>query len=132
MVDTQNQLDQRIQTSFEKATTQRKKLETQSTRFTVSGVILSSLATLVAGIPSILGQTIIGDWRLTCAIAALIALAATIVAGVQNLVSKPDLLTRTSECVGRLRLMLIELQSGNVDADQVSRQYQTLLFFSFR
>jgi hypothetical protein len=126
-METQKQLDQQIQTSFQKATTQRKRLETHSSRYTITGIILSALATFVAGVPSLLGQTLIGDWRLTCSVAALITLAATIVTSVQNQVAKPDILTKASECVGRLRALLIELQSPDVDYVQVRRQYQAVL-----
>ena len=58
---------------------------------------------------------------------ALIALAATIVTSVQNQVAKPDILTEASECVGRLRALLIELQSQDVDYAQVRIQYQSVL-----
>ena len=126
-METQSQLDQQIQTSFQKATTQRKKLETNASRYTITGIILSALATFVAGVPSLLGQPIIGDWRLTCAVVALITLAATIVTSVQNQVAKPDILTEASECVGRLRALLIELQSQDVDYAQVRKQYQSVL-----
>lgn len=113
--------------SFQKAATQRKKLEKNSSRFIITGIILSALATFAAGFPSLLGQPIIGDWRLTCTVAALITLAATIVTSVQNQVAKPDILTNASECVGRLRALLIELQSPDVDLDQVRKQYQAVL-----
>ena len=126
-METQNQLDQQIQASFQKATTQRKKLETKTSRFTITGIVLSALATFVAGVPSIFGQTVIGDWRLTCTVAALITLAATIVSSVQNQVAKPDILTKASECVGRLRALLLELQSSDVDYVQVRKQYQSIL-----
>lgn len=126
-MEIQNQLDQQIRSSFQNATAQRKKLEIQTSRYTITGIILSALATFVAGVPSILGQTIIGDWRLTCSVAALITLAATILSSLQNQVAKPGLLSRSSESVGRLRVLLMELQAPDCDYDQVRRQYQALL-----
>ncbi len=127
-METQIQLDQQIQTSFQKATAQRKKLETNASRYMITGIILSALATFVAGVPSLIGQPVIASsWRITCAVAALITLAATIVTSVQNQVAKPDILTKASECVGRLRALLIELQSQEVDYDQVRKQYQSVL-----
>ena len=126
-METQNQIDQQIQTSFRKASAQRKKLETNASRYTITGIILSALATFVAGVPSIMGQPVNGDWRLTCSVAALITLTATIVTSVQNQVAKPGTLTKASECVGRLRALLIESQSPDVDYVQLRKQYQAVL-----
>jgi len=127
-MEIQVQLEQQIQASFQKVTAQRKKLETNSSRFTITGIILSALATFVAGVPSLIGQPVIASsWRITCMAAALITLAATIVTSVQNQVAKPDMLTEASECVGRLRALLIELQSQDVDYAQVRKQYQSVL-----
>ena len=79
-METKSQLDLQIQTSFQKATLQRKKLETNASRYIITGIILSALATFVAGVPSLIGQLVIApSWRITCTVAALITLAATIV-----------------------------------------------------
>ena len=127
-METQNQLDQQIQTSFQKATAQRKKLETNTTRYTLTGIILSALATFVAGVPSLIGEPVLTDsWRVTCTVAAIITLAATIITSVQTQVAKPEILTKASECVGRLRALLLELQTQDVDYDQVRKQYQSVL-----
>ena len=127
-MDNQNQIDQQIQASFQKATAQRKKLERNSTRYTITGIILSALATFVAGVPSLMGEPIIADsWRITCTVAAIITLATTIVTSVQTQVAKPDTLARSSECVGRLRALLLDLQAQDVDYEQVRKQYQAVL-----
>jgi len=127
-METQNQLNQQIQASFKKATSQRKKLETNSIRFTIAGIILGALATFVAGVPSLIGQPVVAnDWRITCSVAALLTLAVTIVTGVQNQVAKPETLTKASECVGRLRALLIEITLPDCDYDQIRKQYQGVL-----
>jgi uncharacterized membrane protein (DUF485 family) len=127
-MDNQNQIDQQIQASFQKATAQRKKLERNTTRYAITGIILSALATFVAGVPSLMGEPIIADsWRITCTVAAIITLATTIVTSVQTQVAKPDTLARSSECVGRLRALLLDLQAQDVDYDQVRKQYQAVM-----
>ena len=124
----ENQIDQQIQASFQKAAAQRKKLEKNSTRYTVTGIILSALATFVVGVPSLMGEPILVDsWRVTCTVAALITLVVTIITSVQNQVVKPEILTKASECVGRLRALLLDLQTEDVDYDQVRKQYQAVL-----
>ena len=126
-METQIQLDQQIQASFQKATALRKKAETHASRYTITGIVLSVLATFVAGVPSLMGQPVIADWRVTCSVSALLTLITTIVTSVQNQVAKSDILTRPSECIGRLRALLIELQSSDWDYDQVRKQYQGVL-----
>ena len=124
----ENQIDQQIQASFQKAAAQRKKLERNTTRFTIAGIILSALATFVAGVPSLSGEPMIAEsWRITCMVAAIITLATTIISSVQTQVAKPDILARSSECVGRLRALLLELQAQDVDYEQVRKQYQAVL-----
>jgi hypothetical protein len=92
----ESQLDQQIQTSFQKANSLRKKLEKKASRYIVAGIVLSALATFVTGVPSLMGQPIIGEWRLNCTIAALITLITTIVTSVQNQVAKPEILAKAS------------------------------------
>ncbi len=127
MMEIQNPLDQQIQTSYQKATAQRKKFETKSSRYTIAGITLSAVATFAAGVPSLIGQPVGGDWRLTCTIVALITLVATIVTSVQNQVAKPGLLASASECVGRLRALLIEMQASDCDYEQLRIHYQGIL-----
>lgn len=127
-METQDQLSIQIQTSLRKAIAERKRLATHSSRLNIAGVILGALATFAAGIPSLINQPLIaGDWRLTCALAALITLTATIVTGLQNQIVKPDSLTHASECAGRLKALLIEMDSPDSNLSQVRKQYQAVV-----
>ena len=67
------------------------------------------------------------DWRITCAIASVCTLSATIVAGVQSLLAKPDLLTQASECVGKLRALRADTLSPTCDWENVRKKYQQVL-----
>ena len=127
-MENHNQLDQQIQASFQRATKQRQKLETQVSRYTIANITLGALATFAAGIPTLAGQPMIADsWRITCAVAALLTLAATILTSVKSQVAKPNTLAKASECVGRLRALLFELQAPDCDVARIRKQYQGIL-----
>jgi hypothetical protein len=67
------------------------------------------LATFFAGVSSLSGTPIVvNDWRITCAIAAVFTLGATIAGGAQSQLAKPELLTQASECVGKLRALMAD------------------------
>ena len=121
-------IDQQIQASLQKASAFRNRLKTSSVRYTITGLVLSALATFFAGLSSLVGKPIVvNDWRITCAIAAVFTLGATIVAGVQSQLAKPDLLTQASECVGKLRALMTDTLSPSCDWEEVRKKYQQVL-----
>lgn len=67
------------------------------------------------------------DWRITCAIASVCTLSATIVASVQSQLAKPDLLTQASECVGKLCALMADTLSPTCDWGDVRKKYQQVL-----
>ena len=69
----------------------------------------------------------VNDWRITCAVAALFTLGATIVSGAHSQLAKPDLLTQASECVGKLRALMADTLSPTCDWEDVRKKYQQVL-----
>jgi hypothetical protein len=123
-----NPLGQQIQASLQKASAFRNRLKTSSVRYTLTGLVLSAVATFFAGVPSLRGEPLVGDsWRLTCAMATVFTLAATIVSGVQSQLAKPDLLTQASECVGKLRALMTDTLSPAGDWEEARKKYQQVL-----
>jgi len=121
-------LGQQIQASLQKASTFRNRLKTSSVRYTLTGLVLSALATFFTGLPSLSGRPLVaGDWRITCAVASVFALSATMVAGVQSQLAKPDQLTQASECVGKLRALMTDTLSPACDWEDVRKKYQQVL-----
>ena len=121
-------LSQQIQASLQKASAFRNRLQTSSVRYTLAGLALSALATFFAGLSSLAGKPIVvDDWRITCAVAAVFTLGATIAAGVQSQLAKPDLLTQASECVGKLRALISDTLSPACDWEDVRKKYQQIL-----
>ncbi len=121
-------LSQQIQASLQKASAFRNRLQTSSVRYTLAGLALSALATFFAGLSSLAGKPIVvDDWRITCAVAAVFTLGATIATGVQSQLAKPDLLTQASECVGKLRALMSDTLSPTCDWEDAHKKYQQIL-----
>jgi predicted cupin superfamily sugar epimerase len=97
-------------------------------RYTLAGLALSALATFFAGLSSLAGKPlVVDDWRVTCAVAAVFTLGATIATGVQSQLAKPDLLTQASECVGKLRALMSDTLSPTFDGEDARKKYQQIL-----
>ena len=126
--ETAHPLSQQVQASLQKASAFRNRLQTSSVRYTLTGLALSALATFFAGLSSLTGKPIVvDDWRITCTFAAVFTLGATIAAGVQSQLAKPDLLTQASECVGKLRALMSDTLSPTCDWEDARKKYQQIL-----
>jgi hypothetical protein len=123
-----NLLNQQIQTSLQKASTHKERLRSATARYSLAGIILGALATFFAGLSSLTGRPLVmNDWRITCAVAAVFTLAATITTGAQSQLAKPELLSYASECVGKLRALMTETLSPTCDWEEIRKKYQQIL-----
>lgn len=93
----------KIQESLKKATAQKDRLKRSTTTYGVANLVLGGVATFVGGIPTVSGTPFFGEWQTTAGVAAVFAFLATLAAGLQRQLANPDLLVKTSECVGKLR-----------------------------
>jgi len=120
-------LQQRIRTSLQRARQYKTRLTRAATRYSIGHIILSAVATSVAGLATVSGAPLMADWRWTCAIAAVAALGATIIAGLQMLLTNPDRLGEASECVARLTALEVETITASYDVEAVRDKYQQVL-----
>jgi hypothetical protein len=114
-------LREQINSSLEKAQTQRNTLRRNNSRYTVANMILGAIATLLAGTAGFVGNS--GTWRSVCLLAAVCSAGATVTAKMQT----ADQLTEASECVGQLKALRIETIIPTYDLEQVSEKYQQIL-----
>lgn len=119
-------LEKQVDDSLRNAYAHKDRLKRSSSRYTVTNIILSALATFVAGQSVILGP-VMGNWKLACTVAGILALGATITAGIQKQLSDSDLLAETSECCGRLRSLKVETIAGDYDFERVKSEYKHIL-----
>jgi hypothetical protein len=126
--DHSQMLEPSLLRSLQLVAAQRARLDAAVLRLTVAVVVLGALATFFAGLSSLTGQPIVAaDWRVTCAIASVFTLAATIVGGVQALVARPERLARASECLGKLRALALDIDAPGHDPAALRRKYQQIL-----
>jgi hypothetical protein len=119
-------LKQQIEDSLKKARAYRDKLKRAAFVSTVLNIILSALATFVAGLAGIKGIKVTGDWPNTCRLAAGFALGATVVAGLQRQLADPGLLARAGECVGKLKSLRAQTLLSNYDPEKLTIEYQEI------
>lgn len=117
-----------IRRSLEAASARRGRLQSTALRLTLVTVVSAALATFFAGLSSLADRPVIAaDWRITCAIASLCTLVATITGGLQPVIVRPDRLTRASECVGKLRALLFEAEAPDHDFAALRRKFQQVI-----
>ena|GEM_PF-607806 len=117
---------QQINESHQKACAYKDRLKRALSRYSIINIILSALATFVAGQAVVLGM-VLRDWKLTCTVAGGFALGATIVAGMQKQLADPDILAEASECCARLKSLRIETAGRKYDLEKVRSAYQQII-----
>ena len=119
-------LEQQMNESLGKATRQKDKLRRTSSRYTITNVLLSALATFVAG-RAVLFPATVGSWRWTCATAGGLALGATIVSGLGKHLGDPEVLAEASECCGRLKNLKVQTIGRKYDWEKLKTEYGKIL-----
>ena len=119
-------LEQQINDSLQKAGGFKDKLRRTSSRYTITNILFSALATFVAG-RAVLFPTTVGSWKLTCTVAGAFALGATIIAGLQKHLADPEILAEASECCGRLKNLKVQTIGRNYDWEKVKSEYGRIL-----
>ena len=125
--DSRSLLRQQIKLSFQKATAQKKRLLRTDRRLSIATLVLSALATFIAGESVIANDPIVGNWRFTTTVASLCTLGATVTTGIQKQVAPTDLLIESSECAAKLKALSIETIPATYEVSDVSETYQRLL-----
>ena len=75
----------RIHTSLDAAQRQMRRARRRDTVAILVGLVSTSVATVLAGIPAASGTFVVGGWQLTCAITAGLTCVATITAAMRDL-----------------------------------------------
>ena len=103
-------LQRQISTSLRKATAHKAKLQHHNTRYVLINLVLGSMATLLTGQAALSEKLPATTWKITCAIASGLTLSATISSGLQKQLTSPELLIQSSECVGKLKALKVEVE----------------------
>jgi hypothetical protein len=105
-------------------------LRRTNVRITGLSLVLSTVATLLAGLTAAAGP-LAGEgppaWRVTCGIIAVVTAAAAFTTGAQQRFQIPEQLARALACVGRLRGLELSLRLGRVDTEQAGHEYEQLI-----
>ena len=93
-----------------------------NTRAVLAALLASSLSAFLTGLPSALGQPVVGTWRITCAIAAAFAAFAAVTTGLQAQFRFADRLAVATECLGRLRALEVRASLGTLPQDELANE----------
>lgn len=120
-------MEQHITESLNKAQIYQQQLRDKNNRYGLIHLILTALATFIAGQAVVSGGKSTETWRITCAIASALSLGATITASIQKQAADPQLLSEASECIGKLKSLKFETTYPNFNSQEVGQKYQKIL-----
>lgn len=112
-----------------------RRLSTANSRYIYLGIIAGALATFVAGLTAFKGAPLLDvpqqakqeAWQITCAIAAMLTLVATLCTGLQKALTVPEKLGAAIACLGRLRALDLALTVRGADHVEIAREYENLI-----
>lgn len=96
-------------------------------RVVIVALAASSLSALMTGVPSALGEPLVGTWRLTCMAASAFAAVAAITTGLQAQLRYAERLATATECLGRLRALEVQASAGTLSHEEFAKSYAELV-----
>lgn len=123
-------LSTRIGEHLDEVERRAERLKRINWRVTGVNLILSTAATLLAGLTAATGP-LMGEgppaWRWTCGIVAVATAGAALATGVQQRFKVPESLGRALACAARLRSLDLALDLSSLTPEEVGREYEQLL-----
>ncbi|HMS34486.1 MAG TPA: hypothetical protein PKC91_10405 [Ignavibacteria bacterium] len=123
-----------IKETLDKAQLHVNKLRKQNSRFIYISLIASVLATLLAGFTAVNGKPLAGQgpgaWSWTCGVVAIFTATATVFTGLHKQFTVPERLAKATECVGKLKSVLISLERSDIkdsDKDALLTEYKRIV-----
>jgi hypothetical protein len=128
--DVRSFLATRIQENLRRVDGTATRLRRVNVRVQSANLVLTTLATLLAGLTAA-GGPLIGEgppaWRWTCGAIAVITAAAGLTAGFHQRFQLPDKLARALSCAGRLRSLELGLQLSRLTPEEATHEYEQLI-----
>ena len=98
-----------------------------NTRAIAAALIASALSAFLTGLPSALGNPIMGTWRITCMVGAALSAIAAITTGLQAQLRYADQLAAATDCLGRLRALEVLASLGSLSPDELARRLSDIV-----
>jgi len=100
-----------------------RRLRRADTGAIIIGTAASAIAAFVAGVTAVEKRPLVsGSWATTCAVAALLSLAAALATGLHKGLGISDRLMKASACSGKLRALDLSATMGGRAASDLARE----------
>lgn len=115
-----------VRSSLTQANQNAKNASRRNSILILLSIIASSAVTLVAAIPAAGGPRI-GNWEITCTIAALLGFVASICTGFNQVAGYAAKQARALQGVGRFQALEVALALDGADVHALAKDYQMLV-----
>jgi hypothetical protein len=123
-------LTQRIQESLRQAEQKAASLQRSYNTLNLTGIFSASATTLLTGWTSAAGPVMgsgVSAWRMTCIIAAFLGFITTASMGISQQLRLNDRLSKSNECLGRLKSLDFSILSGSQQWREITTEYAAIL-----
>ena len=125
----QSSVVRRIRESLQRVEERAIRLRRRDTWLMVSGVVTSSVATLITGVTAAIGPVVgegISGWRLACAVGATFAFLSAVTVGLDRRLQTSDRLAAAHQALGRLRFLDIAADTGSRTREEITKEYEEI------
>jgi hypothetical protein len=129
MEGNQDPVARRIRDSLQHVEKRVIRLRKRNSWLMVSGVVTSSVATLITGVTAAIGP-IVGEgtsgWRLACAVGAAFAFLSAVTVGLDRRLQTTGKLATAHQALGRLRFLDIAADTGSRTREEITKEYEEI------
>jgi MFS family permease len=128
--DAQKEFLDQVERDLQAATAAARSFRRQYRNLAIGGAISAGLAAALTGTVAAGGPDLadaMGGWRLVCALAALFAATAAILAGIQERLRTPEHVAGADACMSQLNALRFALRTGSSDLEAHREEYREIL-----
>lgn len=128
--DAQKEFLDQVERDLQAATAAAGALRRQYRNLVIGGAISAGLAAALTGTVAAGGPDLaeaLGGWRLVCALAAVSAATAAILAGIQERLRTPEHVAGAESCLSKLHALRFALRTGSSDLEAHRQEYREIL-----
>ncbi len=128
--DARREFVEQVERDLQAAARSAARYRRQNRQMAIGGVVSGGIAAALTGGVAAGGPNLadaVGGWRLVCALAAVAAASAAILAGIQERLRTPDHVAAADTCVGQLTALRFSLRTGEADLEAHRSEYREVL-----
>ena len=119
-------LTREIRTSLQNTESNLARYRKTNSLLLITSIITAAATTLVTTLAAA-GGLVIGNWKISCVVAAIFGFATTVCVGINQGLGYSQRLSRTNECAGRLKSLDVSIKTGRSNWENIAIEYEEIV-----